>query len=162
MYFIYQGGPIDQGTHVPVTVDQLITVSEYNAICTVGMDLAHFRMLINEWLDKVLDIFPEVAPLNILDIKSDVCMYKNVKDTKHTTHISKRFHFVGNGEKCKIHRIKWCELGLHLAEIASKNVGETDLNPRMKYIMVRLEKLENNCTRGVTWFKRFCGTKCSI
>ena len=35
--------------------------------------------------------------------------------------------------------IDWCEGGLQLADIATKNVNETYLTPRMKYIMVRLE-----------------------
>ena len=42
----YQGGPIDHGTHVPVPVDQSSAESGYNAACTAGMALAHFRMLI--------------------------------------------------------------------------------------------------------------------
>ena len=43
----YQGGPIDHGTHVPVPVSQSSAESEYNAACTAGMALAHFRMLIH-------------------------------------------------------------------------------------------------------------------
>ena len=35
--------------------------------------------------------------------------------------------------------IDWCEGGLQLSDIATKNVGENNLNPRIKYIMVRLE-----------------------
>ena len=41
-------------------------------------------MLINELLNKDTYIVPEEYPLNILDSKSDVCMDKNGKDTKHT------------------------------------------------------------------------------
>ena len=37
--------------------------------------------------------------------------------------------------------IDWCEGGLKLAYIATKNVGENDLNSRMKYIMLMLDKL---------------------
>ena len=48
-------------------------------------------------------------------------------------------HFVRNGEKCKMHKIEWCEGGLQLAYIGTKNVIEPDLTPRMKYIMVILE-----------------------
>ena len=66
-------------------------------------------------------------------------MDKNCKDTKHTRHIARRMHFVRNGEKCKMHKIDWCERGLQLAYIVTKNVSEPDLTPRMKYIMVRLE-----------------------
>ena len=44
----YLGGPIDHGTHVPGPVAQFSAESEYNAACTAGTDLAHFRMLIHE------------------------------------------------------------------------------------------------------------------
>ena len=43
----YQGGTIDHITHVPGPVAQSSVESEYNAACTAGMALAHFRMLIN-------------------------------------------------------------------------------------------------------------------
>ena len=36
-------------------------------------------------------------------------------------------------------KIDWCEGGLQLADIATKNFGENDLTPRMKYIMVVLD-----------------------
>ena len=38
-----------------------------------------------------------------------------------------------------MHNIDWCEGGLQLADIGTKNVSEPDLTPRMKYIMVGLE-----------------------
>ena len=47
----YQGGPIDHGTHVPGPVVQSSSESEYNAACTAGMALAHFRMLVHEFLN---------------------------------------------------------------------------------------------------------------
>ena len=40
------------GTHVPVPVAKSSAESEYNAACTAGMALAHFRMLIHKWLNK--------------------------------------------------------------------------------------------------------------
>ena len=66
-------------------------------------------------------------------------MYNNGKDTNHTRHISSRVHFVRNSENCKMHKIDWCEEGLQLVDIATKNIGENYLNPRIKYIMVRLD-----------------------
>ena len=66
-------------------------------------------------------------------------MAKNGKDTKHTRHIVRRMHFVRNGEKCQMQKIDWCEGGLQLADIGTKDVSEPDLTPRMKCIMVRLE-----------------------
>ena len=60
-----------------------------------------------------------------------------VKYDKHTRYIARRVNSVRNGENCKIHKIDWCEGGLQLPYIATKSVGENDLNPRMKCIMVR-------------------------
>ena len=93
------------------------------------MDLAHFRMLIHDFLNKDPYIFPEEAPMIILDSKYAVCMSNNGKDTNNTRHISRRVHFVRNGDKCKMHKIDWCEVGLRLSEIATKNFGENDLDP---------------------------------
>ena len=90
-------------------------------------------------LNEDPDMVPKEAPLIVLDIKSTMCMAKNVKDNKHTIHIARRIYFVRNGEKCKMHKIDWCEGSLQLSEIGTKNVSEPDLTPRMKYILVRLE-----------------------
>ena len=103
------------------------------------MALAHFRMLIHEFLNKDTDIVPEEGPHIVLDNKYAMRMAKNGKDTKHTRHIARRMNFVRNGEKCKMHNIDFCEGGLQLADIATNNVGDNDLTPPMKYIMVRLD-----------------------
>ena len=63
------------------------------------MALVHFRMLNNYLLNKDADVVPEQAPLNILDIKSALCMANHGKDNKHTIKIFRRMHFVRNGEE---------------------------------------------------------------
>ena len=103
------------------------------------MDLAHFRMLVHEFLNEDLDMVPKEDYLIIVDSKYVMCMAKNGKDTKHTRHIARIMHLVRNGEKCKMHKIDWCEGGLQLSYIGTKNISEPDLTPRMKYIMVILE-----------------------
>ena len=90
-------------------------------------------------VDSNTYIFPEEAPLFVLDSKPAMCMAKNGKDTIHTRHITRIMHLVRNGEKFKMHKIDWCEGGLQLADIRTKNVSEPDLTSRMKYLMVRLE-----------------------
>ena len=73
-YIIFcQGRTIDHGTHVPVPVA--------HSSGTAGMPLAHFRMLINEFLNKDTDIITEQVPLIILDSKYYVCVARNGKDT---------------------------------------------------------------------------------
>ena len=38
-----------------------------------------------------------------------------------------------------MHKIGWCEGGLQLTDIATKNIGEHDLTTRMKYDVGRLD-----------------------
>ena len=94
-------------------------------------------MLINEFLNKDPYIVPEEDTIIILDIKSVVCMDKNVKNTKHTSHIARKVNYVRNGKKWKIHKIDWCEGVLKLADIETNNNAENDLNQIMKYIVVK-------------------------
>ena len=103
------------------------------------MALAHFRMLVHELLNEDPDMVPKEAPLIVKDSKYVMCMAKNCRDTKHTRHIARIMHFLRNGEKCKMHKIEWCEGGLQLEDIGTKNESELDLTPRMKYIMVIIE-----------------------
>ena len=103
------------------------------------MALANFRMLIHELLNEDRDMVLKEAPFIVLDIKYAMCMAKNGEDIKHTRHITRRMHFLRNGEKCKMHKIDQCEGGLQLEDIGTKNLSEPDLTPIMKYIMVRLQ-----------------------
>ena len=105
------------------------------------MALAYFRMLIHEFLNKDPYIVPEEAPLIVLDSKSAMCMDNNGKYAKHTRHIARIMNFVRNSEKFKMHKIDWCEGGLKLADISTKNIGENGLTPRIKYILVILDNL---------------------
>ena len=49
-----------------------------------------------------------------------------------------------------------------MADIGYKNISESDLTPRIKYIMVRLENWRQNiCTRGVIVYRIVMKNKCS-
>ena len=48
----YQVGKIDHGTHIPGQFSQSSAESEYNTVCTAGMALAYFKMLVHEFLNK--------------------------------------------------------------------------------------------------------------
>ena len=85
-------------------------------------------------LNKDPDIVPEESPLIVLDSKSAMCMAKNGNYTKYTRHIARIMHFVRNREKCKMHKIDWCEGGLQLADIGTRNLSEPDLTPRMNIL----------------------------
>ena len=72
-----------------------------------------------------------------MDRKS--AMDNNGKNTKHTRHILRRINLVRNGEKCNMQKIDWFEGCLQLEDISTKNIGEHDLTPGMKYIVAKLE-----------------------
>ena len=93
----YKGGPIEHGTHVPGPFSQPSTESEYNSACKAGIALAHFRMLIHEFLNKDPEIVPQEAPMIVLGSKSAMCIANNGKDTKQTRKIARIMHFVRNG-----------------------------------------------------------------
>ena len=62
-----------------------------------------------------------------------------------------------------MNKIDFCEGGLTLADIATKNVGDNELNRRMKYITVKaLQLIENSCIRGLTGYRIVCRNKSSI
>ena len=63
------------------------------------MALAHFSILIHEFLNKDPDIFSGESPLIILDSNSSVCTDNYGKDTKKIRNITIILHFVSNGEK---------------------------------------------------------------
>ena len=65
-------------------------------------------------------------------------MAKNGKEKNHTRHMARGVYFLRNGEKNKMYKIDWFEGGMKLKDIGNKNVGEHDLTPRTKHIMVRL------------------------
>ena len=111
------------------------------------MALAHFRILINEFLKNDPYIVTEEYPLIILDNKSAVYMAKNGKDKNHTRHITRRVNLVRNGEQWKMHKIDWCEGGLKLADIATQNVGENDLHTIMKYSMVSIDNWQRTLVK---------------
>ena len=52
----------------------------------------------NSLSNKDPDIFPEEAPLIILDSTSAVCMVNNGKDTKNTRQVARRVHLVRYGK----------------------------------------------------------------
>ena len=92
--------------------------------------------------------------LSLYCIKSSICMANNDKDTKHTRHIDRIIHYVRNSNEYNIHKKLWCEGDLKLIDIVTKIVREDELNPGLEYDMVRLENLQNTCTRGVIGYIR--------
>ena len=77
----------------------------------------------------------EPTPL-LLDSKSAVDMGKNYRDTRHSRHILRRYHYVREGEKDGHHILHWVPCEVQLADIGTKAVGGKDLVDRLKYIVI--------------------------
>ena len=73
-------------------------------------------MLNNKFLKKDTYVVPEQAPLII-----SVCVANNGEETKHARQIFRKMYFVRNGEECNLHKKVWCEGGIPLSEIGTKN-----------------------------------------
>ena len=97
----------------------------------------HHRMLLNE-LDRMeVDSNPSPIPI-LLDSKSAIAMSKSFKDTKHTRHIARRYHYVREGEIEGRFKTYWIDNELQLADIGTKNTTVEDLNSRLFFLMVEV------------------------
>ena len=131
------GGIIDHSTHVPGIVALSSAEAEYNAACTACMSTDHHRMLLNE-LDRV-NPDDNPSPIAILlDSKSAIAIGKSFKDTKHTRHIARRFHYVREGEQQGRFKIQYIDNSLQFSDIGTKNTTIDDLESRMKFLMVKV------------------------
>ena len=119
-------------------------------------------MINNELLNKDPYVVSKKSPIIIMDSKSSVCMAKNGNDTKHTRHISIRMQYVRNCEDFNLHKPVWCEVGLKLSDIGTKNGREDSLNPILLYGVVKLDNSHNTCRIGVIGYIRFCRTMFSV
>ena len=113
------------------------------------MTLSHFRVLYNDLTKKDPDVFPDQAPLIIFDNKSDLCMAKDGKDTKHNRHIAIITQLIRNGEYLNLHNTVWYGGGLKLTYIGTNNVREDQLNTRLGYNMVIIYNRQKTCTIGI-------------
>ena len=81
----YKGVPINHFTHVPGPVSHSSAEIEYNAECTSGLDLEHFRVLNNDMINKDTDMVLENAPLILYSIGNQLCLCTRMVRTPITS-----------------------------------------------------------------------------
>ena len=89
----YMGGIIDHSSNMPDPVAMSSAEAEYNQSCIATMALMHISMVLNNFELKDEDQERNNIPL-ILDSSSAIAIGNSFRDTKHTRHIMRRFHFV--------------------------------------------------------------------
>ncbi len=88
----YMGGIVDHSSNMPDPVALSLAYAEYDEGCIALMAASHLRMLLCE-LTIITD--EAMPPTSIyFDSRSAIAMGASFRDTKHTRHIMRRFHYV--------------------------------------------------------------------
>ncbi len=124
MIFLY-GSLVGFSSFFPDPVALSSAEAKYNTCCHACMALAHVRgiFLGIEGLDPNSTL---TTPI-ILDSKSAQAMGNSFRDTAHTRHIMRRYHYVRHPREVGQAVLHWCEGPLQLADIGTKNLPADDL-----------------------------------
>jgi hypothetical protein len=71
-------------------------------------------------------------------------MGMNDRLTKLTRHISRRFHYVREGIKRKLHKLYWISKDHQLSDILTKTQAATLINPHLERAMFKLPQFLSN------------------
>jgi hypothetical protein len=110
----YMGGVVDHSSTVALSSAK----AEYNKGCTAFMAASHLRMLLCE-LEGTHDETMEATSI-YFDSKSAIAMGINYKDTKHTRHIMRRYHYVRENIAANRFIAKWISNEIQIADIGTK------------------------------------------
>jgi hypothetical protein len=118
----YMGGIIDHSSNMPDPVALSSAEAEYNQACVATMALMHISMVLNnlESLDENSE--RKNIPL-ILDSSSAIAIGTSFKDTKHTRHIMRRYHFVRSMIDKNFIILLWISTKGQLADLGTKILG---------------------------------------
>ena len=119
----YQGGIIDASSNVPDPVAMSSAEAEYNQGSVAGMAISHQRVLVQE----VREVDPDTTmtvPL-LIDNQSTIAMGASFRNSKHTRHIMRCFHYVRSLVKDSILKLFWIPGEFQLSDILTKNLLAT-------------------------------------
>jgi hypothetical protein len=115
---IYMGGVVDHSSNLPEPMALSSAKVEYNEGCITFMATNHLRMILMElqYISEK-DMPPTVV---YFDSKSTIAMGASYKDTKHTQHIMRRYHYVRNKIAAGRYESKWFGTDYEIADIQTK------------------------------------------
>jgi hypothetical protein len=123
------GGIVDHSSNMPDPVALSSAEAEYNEGCVAFMGASHLRMLLCE-LEGINE--SSMAPtMMYFDSRSAMAMGSSYRDTKHTRHIMRRYHFVRNEIAAKRFEIKWISTEFMISDIGTKQLP----GPRHTFLM---------------------------
>ena len=117
---------------------------EYLGACNAAMALAHLKMLLFDFENigkpdyNDLSEDKEVPPVLLVDNQATVNMARNFKPTKKCRHIARRYHYLREGERNKLHQLRWIPKEDQLADDLTKTQSEATAKPHVKRTLVEL------------------------
>jgi hypothetical protein len=116
----YRGGIVDHSSNLPDPMALSLAEAEYNEACLVFMVTNHLRMILCELQNTVeKDMKPTIM---YLDSKSAIAMGRSCKDTKHTRHIMRRFHYMRNEIAAGRLETKWIGTEYQVVDLQIKQL----------------------------------------
>jgi hypothetical protein len=125
---INMGGVVDHSSNLPDPVALSSAEAEYNKPCLCGMAVTHLKMLLND-MEARSDNEDTVSIK--LDSESAIAIGNSFKDTKHTHHIFRRYHYVRDGIEAKRFELIWINTENQFADIGTKQTP----GPRHEFLM---------------------------
>ena len=117
-HIFLQGNIVDSAMIFPIPVALSSAEAEYNNACYAFVAANALAMLYNDINNRDPD-----TPLNIpilLDNRAAISMGESFRDSKHTRHILRRFHFVRWMIEDQRARLDWVPSDSQLADPATK------------------------------------------
>jgi hypothetical protein len=146
----FQGGLIDYSSFVPDPVAMSSGEAEYNTCAIACMSTLHNRFVDKEMKNLATEYIQDdeyMVPggirwnpsLILLDSTAAVSMAETAKSTSRTRHIDRRFHYVRQGQISNKHKLLWITNTDQIADIGTKSVTLSALQPIINMIFVPVE-----------------------
>jgi hypothetical protein len=140
----YMGGIVDHSSNMPDPVALSSAEAEYNEGCVAFMAASHLRMLLCE-MENISE--ENMAATTIyFDSKSAIAMGANYKDTKHTRHIMRRYHYVRENIAAKRFTTQWIGTEFQISDIGTKLNDGPRHKTLMEMILIKVKDQSVNNT----------------
>ncbi len=131
---------MDHSSNLPDPVALSSAEAEYNEGCIAFMAASHLRVLLCEF-EGIVESTMTATPI-YFDSKSAIAMGNSNKDTKHTRHIMRRYHYVRENITINRFSMQWISTQFQMADIGTKQTP----GPRHKFLveMIHIKVKDNN------------------
>jgi len=146
------GGIVDHSSK-PDPVALSSAEAEYNEGCVAFLAASHLRMLLCELEGMDESSMPPTTMF--FDSRSAMAMGNSYRDTKHTRHIMRRYHYVRNQIVANRFSMKWIGTEFMMSDIGTKQTPGPRHTFLMELIHIKSEGSAKSDPRGVleSWFR---------